>query len=61
MNSLLLCSSAGATSAPSLIFILPGIFYVRIVPKEQEPLLSRPKIQVLVGFFSYQKYYELLI
>uniref|UniRef100_A0A7N6BXX6 Solute carrier family 38 member 5a n=1 Tax=Anabas testudineus TaxID=64144 RepID=A0A7N6BXX6_ANATE len=35
----------GATSAPSLIFILPGIFYVRIVPKEQEPLLSRPKIQ----------------
>lgn len=35
----------GATSAPSLIFILPGIFYVRIVPTEQEPLLSRPKIQ----------------
>ncbi|XP_059188635.1 sodium-coupled neutral amino acid transporter 3-like [Centropristis striata] len=35
----------GATSAPSLIFILPGIFYVRIVPEEQEPLLSRPKIQ----------------
>ncbi|XP_071333116.1 sodium-coupled neutral amino acid transporter 3-like [Trachinotus anak] len=35
----------GATSAPSLIFILPGIFYVRIVPDEQEPFLSRPKIQ----------------
>ncbi|KAM3617498.1 uncharacterized protein V6R79_007052 [Siganus canaliculatus] len=35
----------GATSAPSLIFILPGIFYVRIVPEDQEPLLSRPKIQ----------------
>ncbi|XP_062247490.1 sodium-coupled neutral amino acid transporter 3-like [Platichthys flesus] len=35
----------GATSAPTLIFILPGIFYVRIVPEEQEPLLSRPKIQ----------------
>ncbi|XP_023260916.1 sodium-coupled neutral amino acid transporter 3-like [Seriola lalandi dorsalis] len=35
----------GATSAPSLIFILPGIFYVRIVPEEQEPFLSRPKIQ----------------
>ncbi|XP_068180701.1 sodium-coupled neutral amino acid transporter 3-like [Antennarius striatus] len=35
----------GATSAPSLIFILPGIFYVRIVPVEQEPFLSRPKIQ----------------
>ncbi|XP_077578195.1 sodium-coupled neutral amino acid transporter 3-like [Stigmatopora nigra] len=35
----------GATSAPSLIFILPGIFYIRIVPKDQEPLLSRPKIQ----------------
>uniref|UniRef100_A0A8C6V9C8 Solute carrier family 38 member 5a n=1 Tax=Neogobius melanostomus TaxID=47308 RepID=A0A8C6V9C8_9GOBI len=35
----------GATSAPSLIFILPGIFYIRIVPKEQEPMTSRPKIQ----------------
>ncbi|XP_069560436.1 sodium-coupled neutral amino acid transporter 3-like [Brachyistius frenatus] len=35
----------GATSAPSLIFILPGIFYIRIVPEEQEPLMSRPKIQ----------------
>ncbi|XP_047449393.1 sodium-coupled neutral amino acid transporter 3-like [Mugil cephalus] len=35
----------GATSAPSLIFILPGIFYVRIVPEDQEPLRSRPKIQ----------------
>lgn len=35
----------GATSAPSLIFILPGVFYVRIVPEEQEPLMSRPKIQ----------------
>ncbi|CAB1421613.1 unnamed protein product [Pleuronectes platessa] len=35
----------GATSAPTLIFILPGIFYVRIIPEDQEPLLSRPKIQ----------------
>ncbi|KAM9344306.1 sodium-coupled neutral amino acid transporter 3-like [Pholidichthys leucotaenia] len=35
----------GATSAPSLIFILPGIFYVRIVPEDQEPLFSRSKIQ----------------
>ncbi|KAM9827936.1 sodium-coupled neutral amino acid transporter 3-like [Syngnathus typhle] len=35
----------GATSAPSLIFILPAIFYIRIVPAEQEPFLSRPKIQ----------------
>lgn len=35
----------GATSAPSLIFILPGIFYVRIVPEEQEPMISRQKIQ----------------
>lgn len=35
----------GATSAPSLIFILPGIFYIRIIPDEDEPLLSRPKIQ----------------
>uniref|UniRef100_A0AAR2KAJ6 Amino acid transporter transmembrane domain-containing protein n=1 Tax=Pygocentrus nattereri TaxID=42514 RepID=A0AAR2KAJ6_PYGNA len=35
----------GATSAPSLIFILPGLFYIRIVPKDQEPMNSRPKIQ----------------
>ncbi|KAK3539961.1 hypothetical protein QTP70_019609 [Hemibagrus guttatus] len=44
----------GATSAPSLIFILPGIFYIRIIPEEQEPLKSRPKIQaamfVALGF-----------
>ncbi|MGH0136798.1 UNVERIFIED_CONTAM: hypothetical protein FKN15_062806 [Acipenser sinensis] len=39
----------GATSAPSLIFILPGIFYIRIVPEEQEPLKSRPKIQSLAS------------
>lgn len=35
----------GATSAPSLIFILPAIFYIRIVPEDQEPLKSKPKIQ----------------
>lgn len=35
----------GATSAPTLIFILPGIFYIRIVPEDQEPMKSRPKIQ----------------
>lgn len=35
----------GATTAPSLIFILPGLFYLRIIPPEQEPLTSRPKIQ----------------
>ncbi|XP_050972520.1 sodium-coupled neutral amino acid transporter 5 isoform X3 [Labeo rohita] len=44
----------GATSAPSLIFILPGIFYIRIVPEEEVPLKSRPKIQafafVVLGF-----------
>lgn len=34
----------GATSAPSLIFILPGIFYIRIIPKDQEPMASRQKI-----------------
>lgn len=44
-------SSSGATSAPSLIFILPGVFYVRIVPQEQEPLMSRPKIQVQLSSF----------
>ncbi|XP_030589377.1 sodium-coupled neutral amino acid transporter 3-like [Archocentrus centrarchus] len=37
----------GATSAPSLIFILPGIFYFRIVPEDQEPLRSKTKIQAL--------------
>ncbi|XP_056129366.1 sodium-coupled neutral amino acid transporter 3-like [Lampris incognitus] len=35
----------GATTAPSLIFILPGLFYIRIVPVEQEPMKSRPKVQ----------------
>ncbi|KAM9855254.1 sodium-coupled neutral amino acid transporter 3-like [Aulostomus maculatus] len=35
----------GATTAPSLIFILPGLFYIRIIPTEQEPMSSRPKIQ----------------
>ncbi|XP_031701681.1 sodium-coupled neutral amino acid transporter 3-like [Anarrhichthys ocellatus] len=35
----------GATTAPCLIFILPGIFYIRIVPEDQEALRSRPKIQ----------------
>ncbi|XP_068104700.1 sodium-coupled neutral amino acid transporter 5 [Hyperolius riggenbachi] len=38
----------GATSAPSLIFILPSIFYLRIVPTEKEPLFSRPKIQAAI-------------
>ncbi|XP_055021798.1 sodium-coupled neutral amino acid transporter 3-like [Boleophthalmus pectinirostris] len=40
----------GATTAPSLIFILPGLFYIRIIPTEQEPLTSRPKI--LAACFS---------
>ncbi|XP_047217505.1 sodium-coupled neutral amino acid transporter 3-like [Girardinichthys multiradiatus] len=35
----------GATTAPTLIFILPGLFYIRIIPKNQEPMSSRPKIQ----------------
>ncbi|XP_027135761.1 sodium-coupled neutral amino acid transporter 3 isoform X2 [Larimichthys crocea] len=35
----------GATTAPSLIFILPGLFYIRIIPINQEPMNSRPKIQ----------------
>ncbi|KAG7273372.1 hypothetical protein CRUP_022915 [Coryphaenoides rupestris] len=35
----------GATTAPCLIFILPGLFYIRIVPIAQEPMSSRPKIQ----------------
>ncbi|KAM9859539.1 sodium-coupled neutral amino acid transporter 3 [Aulostomus maculatus] len=34
----------GATSAPCLIFIFPAIFYIRIVPKEDEPMTSTPKI-----------------
>ncbi|XP_063289214.1 sodium-coupled neutral amino acid transporter 5 [Pelobates fuscus] len=53
VNILVICVSnikdifgvIGATSAPSLIFILPSIFYIRIVPNEKEPLSSRPKIQ----------------
>ncbi|XP_040889966.1 sodium-coupled neutral amino acid transporter 3 isoform X2 [Toxotes jaculatrix] len=34
----------GATSAPCLIFIFPAVFYIRIVPKEDEPMTSVPKI-----------------
>lgn len=34
----------GATSAPCLIFIFPAVFYLRIVPVEEEPLRSPPKI-----------------
>ncbi|XP_048346279.1 sodium-coupled neutral amino acid transporter 3-like [Sphaerodactylus townsendi] len=34
----------GATSAPCLIFIFPAIFYIRIMPKEKEPMKSTPKI-----------------
>lgn len=39
-------SFSGATSAPCLIFIFPAIFYIRIVPKDREPLNSTPKILV---------------
>ncbi|XP_041809043.1 sodium-coupled neutral amino acid transporter 3-like [Chelmon rostratus] len=34
----------GATSAPCLIFIFPAVFYIRIVPKDDEPMTSTPKI-----------------
>ncbi|GAA6221939.1 sodium-coupled neutral amino acid transporter 3-like isoform X1 [Lates japonicus] len=34
----------GATSAPCLIFIFPAVFYIRIVPKDEEPMSSVPKI-----------------
>ncbi|XP_054640107.1 sodium-coupled neutral amino acid transporter 3 isoform X1 [Dunckerocampus dactyliophorus] len=34
----------GATSAPCLIFIFPAVFYIRIVPKDKEPMNSMPKI-----------------
>uniref|UniRef100_A0A3P9IB10 Solute carrier family 38 member 3b n=1 Tax=Oryzias latipes TaxID=8090 RepID=A0A3P9IB10_ORYLA len=34
----------GATSAPCLIFIFPAVFYIRIVPKEDEPMSSVHKI-----------------
>lgn len=34
----------GATSAPCLIFIFPAVFYIRIVPKEHEPMTSVNKI-----------------
>ncbi|NXE43634.1 S38A3 protein, partial [Ptilorrhoa leucosticta] len=37
-------SASGATSAPCLIFIFPAIFYIRIMPKDKEPLRSTPKI-----------------
>ncbi|XP_034389030.1 sodium-coupled neutral amino acid transporter 3-like isoform X2 [Cyclopterus lumpus] len=34
----------GATSAPCLIFIFPAVFYIRIVPEEEEPMRSFPKV-----------------
>ncbi|KAM9324740.1 sodium-coupled neutral amino acid transporter 3 [Gastrophryne carolinensis] len=34
----------GATSAPCLIFIFPAVFYIRIMPKDKEPMRSQPKI-----------------
>nr|XP_033782558.1 sodium-coupled neutral amino acid transporter 3 isoform X2 [Geotrypetes seraphini] len=34
----------GATSAPCLIFIFPAIFYIRIMPKDKEPMNSTPKV-----------------
>uniref|UniRef100_A0A7N8Y7P3 Solute carrier family 38 member 3b n=1 Tax=Mastacembelus armatus TaxID=205130 RepID=A0A7N8Y7P3_9TELE len=34
----------GATSAPCLIFIFPAVFYIRIVPKDEEPMNSFHKI-----------------
>ncbi|KAM8914459.1 sodium-coupled neutral amino acid transporter 3-like isoform 2-T8 [Spinachia spinachia] len=37
----------GATSAPCLIFIFPAIFYIRIVPKEEEPMTSFPKVMAV--------------
>lgn len=42
-------SAPGATSAPFLIFIFPAIFYIRIMPKDKEPLRSTPKILVSMG------------
>lgn len=34
----------GATSAPCLIFIFPAVFYIRIVPRDDEPMTSTSKI-----------------
>ena len=51
--------SPGATSAPCLIFIFPAIFYIRIVPTDQEPMNSRPKIQVSSSPSVLMKYYRL--
>ncbi|KAG8002366.1 Sodium-coupled neutral amino acid transporter 3 [Nibea albiflora] len=39
----------GATTAPSLIFILPGLFYIRIIPINQEPMNSRPRSRLRVS------------
>uniref|UniRef100_G3N728 Solute carrier family 38 member 3a n=1 Tax=Gasterosteus aculeatus aculeatus TaxID=481459 RepID=G3N728_GASAC len=39
----------GATSAPCLIFIFPAVFYIRIVPKEEEPMTSFPKVMVSIS------------
>uniref|UniRef100_A0A8C7RB44 Solute carrier family 38 member 3a n=1 Tax=Oncorhynchus mykiss TaxID=8022 RepID=A0A8C7RB44_ONCMY len=44
----------GATSAPCLIFIFPAVFYIRIVPEEEEPMRSTPKILVSDVSYSVQ-------
>lgn len=57
-NDRFLCGPSlflGATTAPSLIFILPGLFYIRIIPTDQEPMRSRPKIQVGSDLFLTQR------
>lgn len=48
MSDFAFVSFTGATSAPCLIFIFPAVFYIRIVPKEEEPSFSVPKILVSV-------------
>lgn len=47
----------GATSAPCLIFIFPAVFYIRIVPKEDEPMSSTPKILVRHSNLSWTIHY----
>lgn len=48
LKQLLSCLFPGATSAPCLIFIFPAVFYIRIVPRDKEPMSSMPKILVRV-------------
>lgn len=51
----------GATSAPCLIFIFPAVFYIRIVPREDEPMTSTSKILVRHKYLLLNTFHDLFL